>query len=64
MIDNDREGRNIFRSILNTLMFTFYYNTLTSYIKLCNYVMLNSNEPIKDAHLQKLMLNGALVKKW
>ena len=25
MIDNDREGRNIFRSILNTLMFTFHY---------------------------------------
>ena len=29
-------------------------NALTSYIKLCNYVMLNSNEPIKVAHLQKL----------
>ena len=40
-------------------------NALTSYIKLCNYVMLNSNEPIKVAHLQKLanqsVLNGALV---
>ena len=36
-----------------------------SYIKLCNYVMLNSNEPIKVAQLQKLanqsVLNGALV---
>ena len=44
-------------------------NALTSYIRLCNYVMLNSNEPIKVAHLQKLanqsVLNGALViKKW
>ena len=44
-------------------------NALTSYIRLCNYVMLNSNEPIKVAHLQKLAnqsaLNGALViKKW
>ena len=40
-------------------------NALTSYIKLCNYVMLNSNEPNKVAHLQKLgnqsVLNGALV---
>ena len=44
-------------------------NALTSYIKLYNYVMLNSNEPIKVAHLQKLanqsVLNGALViEKW
>ena len=44
-------------------------NALTSYIRLCNYVMLNSNEPIKVAHLQKLanqsVLNGALViEKW
>ena len=44
-------------------------NALTSYIRLCNYVMLNSNEPIKVAHLQKLanqsVLNSALViKKW
>ena len=40
-------------------------NALTSYIKLYNYGMLNSNEPIKVPHLQKLanqlMLNGALV---
>ena len=40
-------------------------NALTSYIKLCNYVIFNSNEPIKVAHLQKLanqsVLNGALV---
>ena len=40
-----------------------------SYIRLCNYVMLNSNEPIKVAHLQKLanqsVLNGVLViEKW
>ena len=38
-------------------------NALTSYIKLRYYVILNSNEPIKIAHLQKLtsqsMLNGA-----
>ena len=27
-------------------------NVLTSYIRLCNYVKLNSNEPIKVAHLQ------------
>ena len=44
-------------------------NTLTSYIKLCNYIILNSNEPIKVTHLQKLanrlVLNGALViDKW
>ena len=44
-------------------------NALTSYIRLCNYVMLNSNEPIKVAHLQKLanqsVMNSALViKKW
>ena len=36
---------------------------LTSYIRLCNYVILNSNEPIKVAHIQKLanqtVLNGA-----
>ena len=40
-------------------------NALTSYVKLCNYVMFNSNEPIKVAHLQKLanqlVLNTALV---
>ena len=40
-----------------------------SYIRLCNYVMLKSNEPIKVAHLQnlanQLVLNGALViEKW
>ena len=44
-------------------------NALTSYIRLCNYVMLNSNEPIKVARIQKLanqsVLNGALViEKW
>ena len=44
-------------------------NVLTSYIKLCNYVVLNSNEPIKVAHLHKLaiqsVLNGTLVtEKW
>ena len=44
-------------------------NALTSYIRLCNYVKLNSNEPIKVAHLQKLanqsVLNSALViEKW
>ena len=36
---------------------------LTSYIRLCNFVILNSNEPIKVTHLQKLanqlVLNGA-----
>ena len=40
-------------------------NTLTSYIRLCNHAMLNSNEPIEVAHLQKLanqsVLNSALV---
>ena len=40
-------------------------NALMSYIRLCNYVRLNSNEPIKVAHLQKLanqsVLNSALV---
>ena len=40
-----------------------------SYIRLCNYVMLNSNEPIKVAHLQKLanqsVLNGVhVIEKW
>ena len=40
-----------------------------SYIRLCNYVMLNSNEPSKVAHPQKLanqsVLTGALViEKW
>ena len=44
-------------------------NALMSYIRLCNYVKLNSNEPIKVAHLQILanhsVLNGALViEKW
>ena len=44
-------------------------NALMSYIGLCNYVMLNPNEPIKVDHLQKLanqsVLNGALViEKW
>ena len=43
-------------------------NALRSYIRLCNYIKLNSNEPIKVAHLQNLanlVLNGALViKKW
>ena len=43
-------------------------NALTGYIKLHYYVILNSNEPIKAAHLQKLasqsMLNGALVQNW
>ena len=42
-------------------------NVLTSYIKLCIFV-LNSNEPIKVAHLQKLanqsMLNGARKQEW
>ena len=49
----------------NWLLLKAVNNALTSYIKLCNYVMLNSNEPIKVAHLQKLanqsVLNGALV---
>ena len=44
-------------------------NALTSYIRLCHYATLNSKEPIKVAHLQKLanqsVLNGALViEKW
>ena len=44
-------------------------NALRSYIRLCNYIKLNSNEPIKVDHLQKLanqsVLNGALViEKW
>ena len=33
---------------------------LTSYIRLCNYVILNSNEPIKVAHLQKLANQSVL----
>ena len=42
---------------------------LMSYIRLCKYATLNSNEPIKVAHLQKLanqsVLDGALViEKW
>ena len=40
-------------------------NPLMSYIRLCNYVKLNSDKPIKVAHLEKLanqiILNGALV---
>ena len=40
-------------------------NALMSYIRLCNHAMLNSNEPIKVTHLQKLanqsVLNSALV---
>ena len=40
-----------------------------NYIRLCNYVILNSNEAIKVAHFRKLanqsVLNGALViEKW
>ena len=40
-----------------------------SYIKLCNNVILNSNEPIKIAHLPKLInqpvLRGTLaIEKW
>ena len=42
--------------------------TLTSYIRLCNYVILNSNEPIKVAHLQKLANQcvecRTLIEKW
>ena len=41
---------------------------LTSYIRLCNYVILNSNEPIKVAHLQKLTNQcvecRTLIEKW
>ena len=29
-------------------------NALRSYNRLCNYVMINSNEPIKVAYLQNL----------
>ena len=36
----------------NWLLLKAVNNALTSYIKLCNYVILNSNEPIKVAHLQ------------
>ena len=40
-------------------------NAFASYIRLCNYATLNSNEPIKVAHLQKSanqsVLNGTLV---
>ena len=44
-------------------------NALTSYIRLCIYVKVNSNEPIKVVHLQKLanqkVSHGALViTKW
>ena len=44
-------------------------NAFTSYIRLCNYVILNPNEPMKVAHLQKLVnqsvSNGAFViEKW
>ena len=44
-------------------------NALKNNIRLCNYVMLSSNEPIKVAYHQKLasqsVLNGALViEKW
>ena len=44
-------------------------NALTNNIRLCNYAMLSSNEPIKVAYDQKLasqsVLNGALViEKW
>ena len=44
-------------------------NALTGYIRLCNYVMWNWNDPLKVAPLQKLanqsVLNGALViEKW
>ena len=50
-------------------MYIYVNNALTSYIRLCNYVMLNLNEPIKVAHLEKLanqsVLNGALmIEKW
>ena len=40
-------------------------NAFASYIGLCNYATLNSNEQIKVAHLQKSanqsVLNGTLV---
>ena len=39
-------------------------NALSRYIKLCSYVMLSSNKPIKVGHLQKLanqVFNSALV---
>ena len=44
-------------------------NVLMSYIRLCNYVQLNSNEPIKVTHPQILTnqsrLNGRLlIEKW
>ena len=48
----------------NRLRLKAIKNVLTSHIKLC-YVYVNSNEPIKVAHLQKLanqsMLNVALL---
>ena len=40
-------------------------DALTSYIRLCHYVKLSSNEPIKVAHLQINLLNGTFViEKW
>ena len=41
------------------------WQCLASYIKLCNYVMLYSNEPTKVSHLQKLVNQCALaIEKW
>ena len=53
----------------NWLLWKLLTMLLTSYIRLCNYVKLNSNERVKVAHLQKLasqsVLNGTLViEKW
>ena len=52
MIENDREGRNTFRSILNTLMFTFYYKLIMN--KNCHSPRISSDIDIELGPLTKL----------
>ena len=52
MIENEREGRNIFRSILNTLMFNFYYKLIMN--KNCHSPRISSDIDIELGPLTKL----------
>ena len=61
MIDNDREGRNIFRSILNILMFTSYYKLMLQldlwyYSDACIIIKgtVNVADPSNNAYDKKL----------
>ena len=61
MIENDREGRNIFRSILNTLMFTFYYKLIMN--KNCHSPRISSDIDIELGPLTKLTKKNTKTSK-